>query len=297
MIYRLIILVAKILGKISRELSKLASNFSSRDFQIKSVINATDYDMVSSPDEPYYLEQYWLAIAPHLINISSEAKILDLGCGQGRLSMRMALNFPNGIVDGCDLSPRAIKDAKKYANLYGLKNIKFEVENIKSFLGSKKNVDYDIILLTEVTFFYPEWPNDLKNIARVLKPGGILIISNRSLYFNALCIAKNRQLFQTNLLLEMREGCLFGGGSIFTWQTSKEIEQLIAEKLDFDILEMRGIGVCSGILGDPHDFCSPSLLDGDEMAQLMQLELELGLAVPDAGRYIMAIAKKPPKLA
>jgi hypothetical protein len=38
-------------------------------------------------------------------------------------------------------------------------------------------------------------------------------------------------------------------------------------------------------------------LDGDEMAQLMQLELELGLAVPDAGRYIMAIAKKPPKLA
>lgn len=297
MLYRIIIIISKFFGKISRELSQLARDYSSRDFQIKSVINSTDYDMVSAPDEPYYLEQYWLAIAPYLINSSSEAKILDLGCGQGRLSMRMALNFPSGFVDGCDLSSRAIKDAKKYANLCGLKNIKFEVENIKNFLASKKNADYDIILLTEVTFFYPEWPNDLKNIARVLKPGGILIISNRSLYFNALCIAKNRQLFQSNLLLEMREGCLFGGGSIFTWQTSKEIEQLIAEKLDFDLLEVRGIGVCSGILGDPHDFCSPSLLDGDEMAQLMQLELELGLAVPDAGRYIMAIAKKPPKLA
>lgn len=95
----------------------------------------------------------------------------------------------------------------------------------------------------------------------------------------------------------MREDCLFGGRSIFTWQTSKEIERLIAEKLDFDLLEVRGIGVSYGILRDPNDFSSPLLLDGDEMAQLMQLELELGLAVPDADRYIMAIVKKPPKLA
>jgi hypothetical protein len=64
-----------------------------------------------------------------------------------------------------------------------------------------------------------------------------------------------------------------------------------------DLLELCGIGVCSGIPGDPHDhIVQPSQLDSGEKDHLMRLELELGRSVPDAGRYMLTVARKPKDL-
>ena len=66
---------------------------------------------------------------------------------------------------------------------------------------------------------------------------------------------------------------------------------------ELDLLELRAIGVCSGILGDePHGhIVMSSQLDSMAQDHLMKQELGLSRSVPDAGRYILAVAQKPKK--
>ena len=68
---------------------------------------------------------------------------------------------------------------------------------------------------------------------------------------------------------------------------------LFDQEHDLTLLELKGVGVCSGMQYDPHDYiCQPSLLNAEERKQLMKLELDLGNIFPDGGRYILAVACK-----
>ena len=75
--------------KVSNIFWVVAQKTIAEDYQQRAVIGSTRYNMVSSPDEPYYAEQYWNIILPYLINIPNNAKIVDLGCSQGRLTKKM----------------------------------------------------------------------------------------------------------------------------------------------------------------------------------------------------------------
>ncbi len=60
-----------------------------------------------------------------------------------------------------------------------------------------------------------------------------------------------------------------------------------------ELLELVGIGCCSGLEDDPFaGFARPSLLSENERNQLMRLETALGPMLPDAGRYLLAAARK-----
>jgi hypothetical protein len=134
----------------------------------------------------------------------------------------------------------------------------------------------------------------MAEIMRVLRPGALLLMSFRSQYFDALYLVRGRLWHNMGMLLEKRRGHIFDGLVEFSWQTSEEIRSLLTCGHGLELLEQCGIGVCSGIPGDPHDhIVRPSQLDSGEKNHLMELELELGRNVPDAGRYILVVAKKP----
>lgn len=254
---------------------------------------STRYDMVSAPDEPYYADQYWLVISPVLMGMPEEVQCLDLGCSQGRFSLRLANRFPQGKVQACDLSEPAITAARRNADEASLRNVEFRVESIGQTLKYCGTESQDIVMMTEVTFFYPDWRLQMAEIMRVLRPGALLLMSFRSQYFDALCLVHGRLWHNTDMLLEKRRGYILDGQLEFSWQTSREIRSLLTCKYGLDLLELCGIGVCSGIPGDPHDYIvRPSQLDSGEQDHLMKLEIELGRSVPDAGRYILALAQK-----
>lgn len=279
-------------GRVSRILSKMAMRIAIPVNQNQMVIDSTRYDMVFADDEPYYASQYWSIIEPYLINFPINGKILDLGCSQGRFAMKLANKFPHASVTACDISASAIDQAKNYAGKSGINNIEFLVKDISSCIDDFNKDSLDLVFMTEVSIFYPGWVGDLSKIYDALKPNGFFIISNRSQYFNSLCIVRSNKFEKIDLLLNCREGKLFESGMNFTWQTSKEVSLILA-KHNFDIVEQRGIGVCSGITGDPHDLiCRPSLINDRDKNELMKLELEIGASLPDAGRYILTVAKK-----
>ena len=285
--------IYRVLMKLSRIFLKLANKWKPLNIQQRNIIRSTKYNMLQAPDEPYYVEQYWKVIHPYLDELSENSHILDLGCGQGRFTLKLAKLFNQGHVIGCDLSATAITQAKEYATRSGLsKNIEYRTQSITDCLASCDEKSMDVILLTEVTVFYPEWQDDMPLIKKILKPGGILILSFRSLYFNALCSIRNRSWESIDTLLNERYGNIFGHSLVFTWQHSSEIKEFIVESYGLELLELSGIGVCSGIKGDPHDYiCKPSKLTIREREQLMKLELNLGKHIPDGGRYILVVAR------
>jgi 2-polyprenyl-3-methyl-5-hydroxy-6-metoxy-1,4-benzoquinol methylase len=289
--------VARIFSKLARECINVANDFGRSNIganQTQAVIASTKYNMVSAVDEPYYADQYWMVIEPHLDKVPPNARILDLGCSQGRFSIRLAKLYSKGFVSGCDISEEAINQARAYALTHDVNNVDFRVQDITKCLEGEFDETADAIFLTEVTFFYPGWKRDMPKIISTLKPGGILVISVRSQYYYALSLVRSRSWGSLDLLLENREGSIFNPSVVFTWQTSSEIRDFLLIECCLVDVELFGIGVCSGIPMDPHDLiCRPSHLSDSELYKLHKIEAALGRSTPDAGRYILAVACKP----
>ncbi len=285
-------LIANAAGRASREFLKIASRLQPANAQLVEADRSTRYDMVSAPDEPYYAEQYWTVMLPAVASLPRNSRCLDLGCGQGRLTLRLAEMFPEGTVMGFDISQSAITAAEHNADERGLKNVQVHVSSIDVAVRAGEPGSVDLIVMTEVTFFYADWENLFEDLIRLLRPGGILAMSFRSQYFNALYIAREQAWDSVDAVINARRGRILPSLTEFSWQTSAEIRRLF-ERAGLRDVSLNGIGVCSGIQGDPHEpIARPSKLDDRSRQQLWNLELALSASVPDGGRYMLAIGRK-----
>ncbi len=293
-IHTLILFSLRVFSKLSRVSSSLAKKFEPEDIQQTNVIRSTSYNMMAAPDESYYADQYWQLIAPFIKDVQKNALAMDLGCGQGRLTVLLSKKLDEVKFVACDLSESAIEMAKEYAKVNYLENIDFKVQGITDCIYSAEKNSVDVLILTEVTVFYPQWIKELTQMLDILKHGGLFIISLRSQYFNAMCLTRSRNWNNIDTVIKKREGELFDASTVLTWQTSEEIRKLLVEEHGLELLTICGLGACSGIPGDPHDqICRPSDLSATEKVELMKLEIELGKTVPDSGRYILAVVRKP----
>ena len=102
---------SRVFSKLSRFSLSSARKLDTIDGWQRNVIGSARYDMLVAPDEPYYAKQYWAVILPLLDTLPKDAKALDLGCSQGRFTIRLGKLFTQGHVVGCDLSEEAITNA------------------------------------------------------------------------------------------------------------------------------------------------------------------------------------------
>lgn len=264
----------------------------------RRVIRSTQrHDMARHPDEEYYARQYWGWISDHLDSAGTRrnARYLDLGCGQGRLSLKLAqwCAGDGGRVIGVDLSETAVAQARTYAAEAGLANVEYVAEDAATFVRSRADGEFEVVLLTEVVFFHPDFTRLLQETLRVLRPGRLLFVSFRPQYFHALSLVTSRMWQDCGRIVNERAGRILGGESYQTWQTSAEVRQMLEGQYGLELLALVAIGACSGIPGDPHAFLAkPSKLAAEEQENLMMLERSIAPSVPDAGRYMLAVARR-----
>lgn len=102
-------------------------------------------------------------------------QILDAGCGPGWLEKRLSRDFP--LIQGCDSAETLIQVAKSQNP-----NLTFKLANIENVLPYTENF-LDCVILN-MAIHDLENPNSaLKQIARVLKPNGQLLITLPNPYY------------------------------------------------------------------------------------------------------------------
>ena len=111
------------------------------------------------------------------VEIGSDFVILDVGCGGGKTVNRLAQLAPQGKVFGIDYSPDMVEYSKKVNQKLIAQNRVEIVEGSVEKMGFSNDY-FDLVTAFETYYFWTNFPDALKEIKRVLKPGGKLLLVN-----------------------------------------------------------------------------------------------------------------------
>ena len=115
----------------------------------------------------------------HFLELAPDAKVLDCGCGGGANMKRLLKKCPRGIVKGIDYSTVSVEKARS------LNQTAIQEGRCVVWQGSVERIIFakdwfDAVTAFETVYFWPDLPRCFREVYRVLKPGGILLICNES---------------------------------------------------------------------------------------------------------------------
>lgn len=132
-------------------------------------LNSLEFALMNNPVRA--ASQWWLE-SPMLIGprgILAGKRVLEIGCGRG-VGIEILLALGAAHVTGFDLDPKMVALAQKRLAKHG--------DRTRAFVGDAEAIDaadasFDVVVDYGILHHIPNWPQALKEIARVLKPDGI----------------------------------------------------------------------------------------------------------------------------
>jgi arsenite methyltransferase len=110
-------------------------------------------------------------------------RLIELGCGPGFYSCRLAERFSDMSVIGVDRSESQLRWARERAGAQGLNNCRFR--RINALDLSYADAEFDIVLASRLFTILPEQNQAVAEMYRVLKPGGRCFIAEPRYAFRA----------------------------------------------------------------------------------------------------------------
>jgi ubiquinone/menaquinone biosynthesis C-methylase UbiE len=109
------------------------------------------------------------------ISVKLDDTVLDVGCGGGRTISKLAAHAARGKVYGVDYSEESVA-ASTRNNARSIAGGHVEVRQGSVSHLPFPDAMFDLVTAVETHFYWPDLPVDLREILRVLKPGGTLVI-------------------------------------------------------------------------------------------------------------------------
>ena len=161
--------------------------------------------------------------------------LLDVGCGTGPMVELLASEFPDKHYTGLDLTPRMIE----VANAKGIENARFIVGDAEDLPFD--DASFDAVICANSFHHYPNPQAFFDGIARVLRPGGKLVLRDYTAAAPILWLMNRTEMPLANLaghgdvraytLDEARAFCLASGLMPVTLESRKKFRlHLVARK-------------------------------------------------------------------
>ncbi len=114
----------------------------------------------------------------HLMGIPAQ-NMLELGCGGGANVARLLSLYPEGKVTGIDYAEISVQISRR-RNRRSIKKGRCKIlqENVRSL--SFADASFDLATAFETIYFWPSILESLKEVRRVLQPGGHFLICNET---------------------------------------------------------------------------------------------------------------------
>ena len=125
------------------------------------------------------LESHIVPLVPGLAEkLAAGMRMLDLGCGRGRIINRLAEIYPTSRFTGMDLSSEAILSAWSEAADKKLRNIEFIVADLSRFDETAEVEAFDLIATFDAIHDQAKPLNVLRGIHRALRADGVYLMQD-----------------------------------------------------------------------------------------------------------------------
>lgn len=174
----------------------------------------------------------WRKKVARLVRDYQPKQILDLATGSGDLAMEIAAKCPDAKILGADFCAPMLEVARK-RNVPGLDLMVADAMNLPFADGT-----YDVVTVAFGLRNMASWPDALKEMARVLRPGGHLVILDFSL--PTLPILRPLYRFYLHKMLPKIAGLITGQRAAFEY-LSNSIESFPSGPAMCDLINNNGL--------------------------------------------------------
>lgn len=250
------------------------------------------YDAYKHPSESYYAAGYLTHIRRELEG-RGVLRILDAGCGTGRLLVPLA-EAGHHLV-GIDRHRDSLDKAKENVAAAGV-NAEFVEGELLEKLRRYDDGHFDAALAIESLYVNRNYHELVQELSRVVRDGGLMFITHRTRYFLLLQALASGHFDDALYISGNSAGSLRKGYRrvYYNWQTRNQIKSLY-KRLHVKLRRLVGIGAWSGFGSDPLAvICDPGALDPTQRDLLHQIESRNDDDVVMASRYVLAVVEKTP---
>jgi 2-polyprenyl-3-methyl-5-hydroxy-6-metoxy-1,4-benzoquinol methylase len=125
------------------------------------------------------LESHILPLVPGLRErLERGVRMLDAGCGRGRILIRLAELFPDSRFVGLDLSTETIEAARQEAADKGLPNVEFRAVDLSDFHETAEPESFDVITTFDAVHDQARPLHLLQGIHRALRADGVYLMQD-----------------------------------------------------------------------------------------------------------------------
>lgn len=119
-------------------------------------------------------QQGWARELIAKLELRGDERILDIGCGDGKVTAELSRAVPNGGVIGIDSSAEMIQFAGKTFPARKIPNLKFQIMDARQIRFDRT---FDLVFSNAALHWVDDHPAFLRGAAAVLRSGGRLVVS------------------------------------------------------------------------------------------------------------------------
>jgi SAM-dependent methyltransferase len=109
------------------------------------------------------------------VEVPKNASVLDVGCGGGRTVARLAALAPEGKAFGLDYSATSVAVSRN-TNAGEIEKGRVRIEQGSVAALPFPDRTFDVVTAVETHYYWPDLPANIREVLRVLKPGGTFVL-------------------------------------------------------------------------------------------------------------------------